>query len=94
MKEWEIGVIVVRWGWLDELPESFARAGQKMKWKDKPQVLLGRRMDGKGKDHWCFPIVNELGDEGERDAAAYGLMNMVGLPLNPQRFTEVNSTEG
>jgi len=35
---------------------------------------------------WNPPFITDLGEDGEREAAAYGLHRITGLPVNPDRF--------
>ena len=86
--KWEISVLLFRWGALDELEASYARAGERMHWSGKPQVLLGRRTEEPGAGAWAPPLVCELTEAGVYESTVYALLRSTGIPLNPDRLVE------
>ena len=93
VRNWELSVFVFRWGWLDELEESFSRAGKSMTWTGQPELLSSQHQDGAKRGAWTVPTVFERDEEGESEAVSLGLLKQTGLPINPDRFAEVSAEQ-
>ena len=60
-----------------------------MSWKGEPEVLLGRLAEGRASGHWELPGAIEKAGEAPMETVAYTLSQQTGLPINPERFSEV-----
>ena len=76
-----------------KLEESFSRAGEPMRWRGTPEMLLGKCLEGSQQGKWTVPVVKERDEDSEREAVSLGLLKQTGLPLNPTRFVEISASQ-